>query len=80
MPAAQGVYPRTYKPGQMVGEDQNGRMTNNSVEYRGRPWAWVNAFDRHWIDSEIEVNKSAKQRGLRWVGVLMRTGTISPSH
>lgn len=80
MPAAQGRLPRIapLMRGRLVGENPNGELTNDSVEYRGKPFCRVNAIDMAALDAQRERVVPSWQRGLRVVGYWLQTSRIIP--
>jgi len=80
MPRAQGKLTRIRIPGKMQGVNTNGDMTNDSVEYRGRPWSSIDCRDMQDIDYMNESVKQSWQAGQRTIGYYLTTGTILPSN
>lgn len=74
----QGKIPRIVIPGKMVGPDENQAATNNSFEYRGRPYTQAGVIEQSAIDFNKEKSKASWQRGLKVVALYMTTGTIIP--
>lgn len=77
MATAQGRMPKIVLLGRMCGKDTNNNTTNNSIEYRGRPYARENCLDQVAQDFQREQSKTSWQNGLRVLNIYLTTGTIS---
>lgn len=64
--------------GRLVGPNANGELTNNSVEYRGKPFSRENAIDMDALDTQREQVVPSQQRGLRVLGFWLQTSRIVP--
>lgn len=73
MPSPQGKYPKIFIPGGMVGPDESGATTNNSYDYRGRPYSFANGYDQAAFDFTREHAKVSWQQGLKVVALYCTT-------
>lgn len=74
MPSAQGKHTSVFIPGKMCGVDENGAPTsNNSQDYRGRPYTLLNKIDQMAMDHSKEQSKISRQKGLRVLALYLTT-------
>lgn len=78
MPASQGRIPKIVIKGKMQGFDTNHQATNDSIEYRGRPYCSANGYDQFWFDVQREQVKMSWQNGLKTIGYYLTTSRVRP--